>query len=262
MTTKTNLLSTIVKPVGQFRKNEICNQNADKIADMYEKSGFGTASKLAKVAKLDYKYFTPDMMNGFLNRLSIYKDYGQWDFENREIKYDTKNEFTGYKRKNDFDKNIEELENRLVKSEMGRKQWGNFNYESSGPLEDELSIYKEAQKKENLLMYKAVHTGENKVVDVIITEDKIEDFHEVPPLGVLNAVVEAQEQNVFDEITVIDVEKSEPRNYKSDEELLRDPIVCGKIKGKPDMYFVIAYWDENVEVDNILNQHPKAELHD
>lgn len=71
---------------------------------------------------------------------------------------------------------------------------------------------------------------------------KLEEYREIPPNDVLDALELAKELKCFDTFEVAHVEWIEP---------VPDPLLLGRITACDD-YFFIAQWDDDVKIDDIL----------
>ena len=71
----------------------------------------------------------------------------------------------------------------------------------------------------------------------------IEQYSEVPPADVLDAVEKAQADKCFDTFEVAKIEWHKE---------VKDPIVFGRIFGCSDRFF-IAQWDDDVKIEDILD---------
>ena len=74
---------------------------------------------------------------------------------------------------------------------------------------------------------------------------KLEDYSEVPPVFVVDALEKAQEFNCFDYFEVCKIE---------DKVEVKDPIVFGCINNCPDKFF-ISQWDDDVKIEQILKEN-------
>ena len=73
----------------------------------------------------------------------------------------------------------------------------------------------------------------------------LEEYTEVPPEHVLDALEKAQEMNCFDTFEVAKIQ---------DKVEIKDPIVFGRIKNCPDRFY-ISQWDDDVKIEQILNEN-------
>ena len=70
----------------------------------------------------------------------------------------------------------------------------------------------------------------------------LEEYSEIPPEHVLDALELAKESQCFDTYEIASVQWIEP---------VPDPLLLGRITGCED-YFFIAQWDDDVKIEDIL----------
>lgn len=75
-----------------------------------------------------------------------------------------------------------------------------------------------------------------------LTFGKLEEYASIPPMDVLEKVVDAKKMDCFDEFEVAKIESMV--EYK-------DPIIFGRIKNCPHRFFV-AQWDDDVKITDLL----------
>jgi hypothetical protein len=81
-----------------------------------------------------------------------------------------------------------------------------------------------------------------------ITANRLENYTGIPPLEVAEKLSKARNADCFDYYEVLDAETfiAKPR--------IKDPILCGKIDGYPDVFFFIAGWLKDVDFNQVLTQ--------
>lgn len=72
-----------------------------------------------------------------------------------------------------------------------------------------------------------------------------EEYEEVPPLDVLEAIEKASDMKCFDSFEIAKIQ---------DVVEVKDPIVFGRINKCPDRFFV-AQWDDDVNINQILKEN-------
>ena len=72
----------------------------------------------------------------------------------------------------------------------------------------------------------------------------LKDYGEIPPETALNALKEAKERNCFDSFEVCKIKSV--KEYK-------DPIIFGKVKNCPDIFF-ISQWEDDIKIEDILEE--------
>lgn len=77
----------------------------------------------------------------------------------------------------------------------------------------------------------------------MLTFTSIQNYEEVPPTQVLEALAEAVGRQCFDSFEIAHIVKVTK---------VPDPILFGRIVGCPDRFY-IAQWDEDVKIEDILS---------
>ena len=69
---------------------------------------------------------------------------------------------------------------------------------------------------------------------------EVKDYKRLPPDDVLEALKQAQKEDLFDSFHIAYIER------------VKDPILFGKIKAFKNLYFFIAQWGDDVKFEDIL----------
>jgi hypothetical protein len=88
-------------------------------------------------------------------------------------------------------------------------------------------------------------TGRGGVIYDTLVFVPLEQYKQVPPDNVLDALQGAKDKNLFDHFEVGCLESVEVRP---------DPLLIGRIKGSEDRFF-IAQWDDDVRIEDILKEN-------
>lgn len=140
----------------------------------------------------------------------------------------------------------EDLENRLTR--LGLK--------SAGEIVDRVKKMQVAFQHYAFLPQEKVNLFNEKLRQETLEEDKnarhfkqliftrIEDYDKIPPAHVLDAIEQAQKDNVFDFYEVAHIRWIHE---------IKDPIVFGRINGCKDRFF-IAQWDNDISIEELLAQ--------
>ncbi len=103
--------------------------------------------------------------------------------------------------------------------------------------QDKINAFNEKLKKETL------KEDERAYYYKVLQFTPLEEYSEVPPDHVLDALEKAQELKCFDTFEIAKIH---------DKVEVKDPIVFGRIKGCPDRFF-ISQWDDDVKIEQIIN---------
>ena len=68
----------------------------------------------------------------------------------------------------------------------------------------------------------------------------LKDYEQIPPDSVLSSLLDAINSEIFDTFHVAFIRK------------VKDPILFGKIKQLPNMYFFIDQWGDDVTIEDII----------
>ena len=87
-----------------------------------------------------------------------------------------------------------------------------------------------------------IEMGE-KTYEVGISEISVEHYNHAPPSEVLKTIRKMKNHNLFDTLVVI---------YPTCKEVVKDPLLCGKIDGERDKWFYITEWGNDLKIDDLI----------
>ena len=229
-----NQLQAISNQTQSFLSNEV------DITE-YESTVFPVVSKVAKIAQANYRYFTKADLQKFI--------------EDCAGKYAVAEGYT----------NKLERYGRLTNEKY---LLPNKEEVSTDEVESEIIKFHTHSLPQNIVNV-SVHNGHFygdlyiKITTAIITEESAESYGGIPPLQVIQAGNKAKEQNLFDSFVVIDAKnvhkeyqittkRNMEKMQQQRQKMIDDPILCGKINEMPDVYFIIACWDKDIPMEQIL----------
>lgn len=78
-----------------------------------------------------------------------------------------------------------------------------------------------------------------------LKECPIEQYKGIPPKEVLEKLKEPKEVGLFDTYVCI---------YPTKKKVVQDPLLCGKIKEKPDTFFYITEWGDDISIADLMQE--------
>jgi hypothetical protein len=229
-----NQLQAISNQTQSFLSNEV------NITE-YESTVFPVVSKVAKIAQSNFRYFIKADLQKFIEDCAT--KYAMAEGYTNQLERYGRYTNEKYLLPNKEEVSTDEVESEIIKFHTLTLPKNLVNTSVyNGHFHDDFYI---------------------KIATAMITEESAESYGGIPPLQVIQAGNKAKEQNLFDSFVVIDAKnihkeykittkKNIERIEQQRQKMIDDPILCGKINEMPDVYFIIACWDKDVPMSQIL----------